>query len=183
MFVSTPPTFQIHWSPVPSEDAGGLASPDCRLLAIWPAPVNHDVCFEEAGFTLFGDNDEEWDNAAEEVLRRVIENLSRFGAVKHVSKPLRDNPPWYLRLFQTSRELPLQQQALWPTHSDSLPTFHARFGDSGAALWTGNGHFLLWIRLPDVGPDAAEFVRTIAEPWTIVETRLRWAALLPIETR
>ncbi|CAN5455974.1 hypothetical protein BH10PSE11_BH10PSE11_19990 [soil metagenome] len=173
------PAFQIHWSSIPPKDAEGLAPPDCRLLAIWPAPVNHDACFEEAGFTLFGDNDENWDEAAEDLLQRVIENLSRFGAVKQVSKPLRDNPPWYLRLFRTGRELPLQQQASLPMQWDSLPSFHAQFGGSGAALWTGNGHFLLWVSLPNDGPDASEFVKRIAGPWPVVETGLRWAALLP----
>lgn len=176
-------TFQIHWSSVPPEDAESLALPGCRLLTIWPAPVNHDVCFEAAGFTLFGDNDENWDNAAEDLLRRVIENLFSFGAVKHISKPLKDNPPWYLRLFRSGRELPLQQQALLPMRWDSLPSFQARYGEDGAALWTGNGHFLLWISLPKGGPDASEFVKRIAGPWPVIETRLRWADLLPVEAR
>lgn len=179
MTASIPPAFQIHWSPVPPEDAEGLVSPGCRLLAIWPAPVNHDVCFEEAGFTLFGDNDGDWDEAAEELLQRVIESLFRFGAVKHIGKPLRDNPPWYLRLFRPGRELPLQQQALLPMQWDSLPSFHARFGEGGAALWTGNGHFLLWVSLPNAGPDASAFVKRIAGPWPVAETGLRWAVLLP----
>lgn len=176
---SIPTAFQIHWSRVSAEEAGALNSPGCRLLAIWPAPVNHDVCFQEAGFALFGDNDEAWDKAAEGVLQRAIENLSRFGAAKQIGKPLRDDPPWYLRLFRTGHELPLQQQALWPMHWDSLPAFHVRFGESGAALRTGNGHFLLWVSLPDSGPGASEFVRSIAGPWSVVETKLRWAALLP----
>lgn len=179
MTASSSTAFQIHWSLVPLEDAGALASPGCRVLAIWPAPVNHDACFTEAGFTLFGDNNEAWDQAAEEILRRVIETLSRFGAAKQIGKPLRDNPPWYLRLFRTGHELPLQQQALWPMHWDSLPAFHARFGESGAALRTGNGHFLLWVSLPEAGLGASEFVRDIAGPWPVVETKLRWAALLP----
>ena len=179
MTASVPTAFQIHWSLVPAEDAHALALPGCRLLAIWPAPVNHDVCFAEAGFTLFGDNDEVWDKAAEGVLQHVIESLSRFGAARQIGKPLRDNPPWYLRLFRTGRELPLQQQALWPMHWDSLPAFHARFGDGGAELRTGNGHFLLWVSLPDAGSVAPEFVRDIAGPRTAIETKLRWAVLLP----
>jgi hypothetical protein len=183
MTASLPPAFQIHWSPVPSNDAGDLAPPGCRLLAIWPAPVNHDACFEAAGFTVFGDNDEDWDKAADEVLSRVIKTLSRLGAVNRISKPLREQPPWYLRLFRTGQDLPLQQQALLPMQWDSLPLFHARFGDRGAALRTGNGHFLLWVSLPDDGPDAANFVNSVAGAWPIVETGLRWAALLPADTQ
>ena len=178
MTLPVPPAFQIHWSLVPAGEAASLASPGCRLLAVWPAPVNHDACFTAAGFTLFGDNDEEWDRSAERLLWRVIEDLSRSGAVRLVSAPLKRNPPWYLRLFQAGRELPLLQQALLPMQWDSLPPFHVRFGDDGVALRTGSGHFLLWISLPDNEP-ISEFMERIAEPWAVVETRLRWGALLP----
>lgn len=179
MTPATAPTFQVHWSPVPADEAGALASPGCRLLAIWPAPVNHDACFEAAGFTLFGDNGEDWEQAAEELLAHLLENLSRFGAVALTSEPLTDDPPWYLRLFRASREVPLQLQALWPMQCDSLPSFHARFGEDGAALQTGDGHFLLWVTLPDDGLDAPRFVRTISDPWPVIETELRWRSLLP----
>lgn len=68
MPASPSPRFQVHWSLVCQNEAGGLVPRDCRLLAIWPAPVNHDVCFKEAGFSLFGDNDADWDQAAERLL-------------------------------------------------------------------------------------------------------------------
>lgn len=176
---TVPPVFQVHWSLVPPEEAGGFTSSDCQLLAIWPAPANHDVCFENAGFDLFADNDDGWDRAAEELLRRVIENLSQLGALKLMSEPLRENPPWYLRPFRAGEELVLLEQALLPMQDDSLPMFHARFGDHGAALRTGSGHFLLWINLPDTGLNVSEFVRRTAEPWPVHETGLRWPALLP----
>ena len=119
--------------PLVSSATGGnrdLVPRDCRLLAIWPAPVNHDVCFKEAGFSLFGDNDADWDQAAERLLARVVGILSRHGAPKLVSKPLRDNLPWYLRPFRAARELPLIEQALLPMRLDFLPQFHARFGEN-----------------------------------------------------
>lgn len=179
MTLAVPPTFQVHWSLVPAGEATSLVSPGYRLLAIWPAPVNHDACFAAAGFTLFGDNDENWDRAAERLLWRIIETLSRVGTVKLMSEPLKRNPPWHLRLLQAGRELPLLQQALLPMEWDSLPPFHARFGDGGVALRTGGGHFLLWISLPDIETEISEFIKRIAGPETVVETRLRWGALLP----
>lgn len=177
-----PAIFQVHWGLVPPDDAE-LDAAGCRLLAIWPAPVNPDACFEEAGFTLFGDNDEAWDRAAEGLLQRAIEKLLGFGAIELVSKPLRAEPPWYLRLFRTGRDLPLREQALLPMQWDPLPPFYALFGDDGAALRTGDGHFLLWISLPGIAADAAEFVRSVALPVPIVETELRWRALLPSRSR
>jgi len=179
MTISSPPGFQIHWALVPSDEAADLAPPGCRLLAIWPAPVNHDVCFEAAGFTLFGDNDEQWGYAAETLLQQVIEQLSRFGAVQQVNAPIKDEAAWYLRAFRTGREAPLLKQALWPMLEDSLPPFHARFGAEGASLRTGAGHFLLWITLPACGVAPCEFVQSVAAPWDIHETRLRWRNLLP----
>ena len=172
-------TFQIHWGVIPPDEAAGLVSTGIRLLAIWPAPVNPDICFETAGFTLFGDNDEDWDRAAEEFLRRVIERLCRFDAVKLLSRPLRESPPWHLRPFRAERELALDQQALHPMQNDSLPAFHALFGDNGVSLRTGEGHFLLWIGLPDDTPGISEFVRDAAGPWPMLETQLRWQVLLP----
>ena len=179
MIPACPPVFQIHWSLVPPDDAAELAPPGYRLLAIWPAPVNPDACFEAAGFTVFGDNDEEWDQAAEGLLRQVIAHLSRFGALKLVSTPLRDDPPWYLRLFRTGRELPLLEQALHPMQGDWLPSFHAQFGTDHTALRTGDGHFLLWITLPEAGLDPAGFVRKVAQSWEVLETGLDWRILLP----
>jgi hypothetical protein len=179
MSPACPSEFHVHWSPVPAGEAADLPPPGCRLLAVWPAPVNHDACFQAAGFTLFGDNDETWDQAAENLLHRVLAHLSRLGAPTLASPALRDDPPWYLRPFRTGQELPLPQQALLPMLDDALPGFHAHFGREGAALRTGSGHFLLWISLPDNGSDPAGFVRTIAAPWKVVETALRWAPLLP----
>jgi hypothetical protein len=77
------------------------------------------------------------------------------------------------------RELPLPEQALWPMQWDSLPDFRVRFGNEGIALRTGSGHFLLWVTLPDGGPEAGGFVRKVAGPWPVVETSLRWTTLLP----
>jgi len=182
MTLASPSVFQIHWSLVLSDDAAELVPPGCQLLAIWPAPVNHDACFEAAGFTLFGDNDEEWDRAAEDLLQQVIAHLSQLGVLKLVSTPLRDDPPWYLRPFRTGRELPLLEQALFPMQGDWLPSFHAQFGGDHTALRTGDGHFLLWITLPEAGPAPSEFVKSIAQCWDVLETELDWRILLPSST-
>jgi hypothetical protein len=178
MTFSKPPVFQIHWSLVSSDDAAGLVPPGGQLLAIWPAPVNHDVCFEAAGFTLFAENDEEWDKAAKDFLQRVINRLSSFGALKQINVPLRDDPPWYLRAFRTGHELPLLQQALFPMQWDNLPRFHAQFGGDRVALRTGDGHFLLWITMPDIGMAPVEFVRGVAASSEVHESPLRWNILL-----
>jgi len=182
MHLADPAALQIHWSLVPPDDAATLAPPGCLLLALWPAPVNHDACFEAAGFTFFADNGVAWNKAAEDLLRRVIEHLSDLGASELVSAPLKEDLPWNLRPFRKDEELSLLQQAMLPMQDDALPGFHARFGRDGAALRTGNGHFLLWINLSESGPDPFRFVRSVAGRWEVVETRLRWSPLLPDAT-
>ncbi len=116
------------------------------------------------------------------LLSLLIAHLSGFGALKQVSTPLRDDRPWYLRLFRTGRELPLLEQALYPMQGDWLPSFHAQFGADHIALRTGDGHFLLWITLPEAGLDPAGFVRKVAQFWEVHETRLDWRILLPSPT-
>lgn len=69
------PRFQIHWSSVPPEHAPGLIADDCCLLTMWPALVNHDRCFENAGSALFGDNDEERHNRPFPRLSRDVMRL------------------------------------------------------------------------------------------------------------
>lgn len=179
MSVSQPPTFQIHWSPVARQEAPGLALPNSQLLAVWPAPVNHDVCFEHAGFTLFADNDAAWDQDAETLLARVIEYLSPFGQAVLVSKPLLDDVPWYRRPFQTPRILSVHQQALLPMQCDCLPAFYALFGNRRAALRTSDEHFLMWINLPLSGPDTTQLIKSISGTWPVHQPQLRWHALIP----
>lgn len=50
-------SFSINWGEVP---AGGEFPAGWRIYALWPAPVNEDVCFAEAGFTHFQYEDELW---------------------------------------------------------------------------------------------------------------------------
>lgn len=57
-------------------------------LAIWPAPVNPDVCFESVGFTDFQDHDVEWESRASKFLRGLIAAMGKYGEARLLSKPL-----------------------------------------------------------------------------------------------
>jgi len=50
--------FTVHWAPILHEIARHRVAKGFELFALWPSPVNDDVCFREAGFTEFGDSDE-----------------------------------------------------------------------------------------------------------------------------
>jgi hypothetical protein len=97
-------TFTIHWSPVPRADES------LSLFALWPAPVNPDVCFQKAGFTDFGDGYEKWDADAGGVLTRLLGVLGSYGSPRLLSKPASKLQPWYLRFFTQPEVLGLREQ-------------------------------------------------------------------------
>jgi hypothetical protein len=172
--------FTVHWSLVPPAVAG--SDDRTALVAVWPAPVNPDVCFEAAGFTYFGDMDGAWERHADGVLERLMAELAAYGEPRLVSAPLRTRPGVARRLLgDTGETLPLAEQIQAPMHDDSLPDAVVAFGSGGVALRTGSGHVLYWITLPEV--EAEDFtVRAlpqVAGDHPLHETALEWRHLLP----
>lgn len=173
--------FTLHWSAVsPASLVEKSQSPreGLTLLALWPAPVNPDVCFEEAGFDDFGDNDLAWDAQARALLARLLAALHGYGPAQLQSAPLLNAPPWYLRPFKTASVKSLREQLEWPMQWDSLPPCEVVFGNSGAALRTGRGHYLFWVTLPETDTAVIEnFVARVAADVPLVQTCLDWARL------
>lgn len=171
--------FEVHWCDVSPDEAPILTRPSSQLLALWPAPVNADACFEEAGFTDFADNDIDWDREAAALLVRVVQQLTIYGEPRLVSPPLLELLPWHKRLFRQPRPRPLLEQLELSMHWDSLPACHVEFGSAGAAVRTGNGHVLLWVTLPcGRGDEPKTFVREVAAGHSVTRTPLRWRTLL-----
>ncbi len=169
--------YTIHWDQVTIAAARECTGDTRQLLAIWPAPVNADVCFEQAGFTEFGDQDTTWERNTSLTVDRVLAVLSAHGPAMLTSVPLRRHFPLYLRLFISERDLPLSEQVKAPMFSDSVPQCVVQFGDAGVSLRTGAGHALWWVELP-VSADAAAFVARVSGGLPMVRTTLRWEHLL-----
>lgn|GEM_PF-2036613 len=172
-------TFSVHWSLVPPTVEGSQEG--TALAAVWPAPVNPDVCFEAAGFTDFGDADDAWERHADGLLERLIAELGVYGEPRLMSASLRTRPGVARRLLGGEGEtLPLTEQIQAPMHHDSLPDAVVAFGSRGVELRAGGGHVLYWITLP-----ASELDRFIS--WVLPrlaggaplhETALEWRHLL-----
>jgi hypothetical protein len=172
--------FSLHWSPVPPALAGGDAG--TALLAVWPAPVNPDACFEAAGFADFGDADDAWDRRAAGLLVRLIAELGAYGEPRLLGAPLRTRPGLARRLMGGAGEtLPLEEQIQAPMHHDSLPDTVVAFGAGGVALRAGGGHVLYWITLPEGETDrfVAGVLPRLADGSPLHETPLEWRHLLP----
>lgn len=172
-------SFTLHWSPVNTLERAESSPDGLTLLALWPAPVNPDVCFQKAGVTDFGNNDLAWDAQASELLERLLVTLQTYGSAQLVSTPLVNALPWYLRPFKTPAVKSIREQIEWPMQWDSLPQCQVVFGSSGATLRTGRGHHLFWITLPEVNKAAIEkFIARVAAKVPVKETCLNWAPLL-----
>ncbi len=165
--------FTIHWSQVPGPADRGA------LFALWPSPVNPDVCFREAGFTDFGDGDESWDADADGLLTRLLEVLSSYGAPCLISRPAERQKTWYRRLFTKAEVFDLRQQIELPIESDEVPDCIVSFGESRVSLRTGSGHHIFWITLPHL--ESASFpslVGRVAASHPTARTELRWECLM-----
>ncbi len=170
--------FDLHWAIVDVLRLPDLQAPGCILLALWPAPVNPDECFRNSGFHDFGDADADWDARCAAWIVRTLDRMSVFGPAALQSAPLMPAVPWYKRLFAAPAPLPLAEQLDAPMHWDSLPRCRIGFGGAGAALMGGDGHVLLWLRLPEIARDTlAEWVGQLADEQPVYRTDLHWESL------
>ena len=141
--------------------------------------MNNDVCFREAGFTDFGDGDENWDADAEGLLTRLLEALNTYGSAQLMSEPVVRRQSWYRRLFTNAEVLDLRHQIEWPMQWDELPDCIVVFGASGVSLRTGGGHHIFWITLPQsVVTSFPDLVGRAASSHPVVRTDLRWECLV-----
>jgi len=172
--------FTLHWSRVPDEAAAAHVAPGMALLALWPAPVNADVCFHAAGFTDFADADEAWETRAEALAAALLRELAAYGEPRLLGEPLRTRPGLAARVAGARpRELPLHEQLRAPAYHDSLPDAVVAFGPE-VWLRTGRGHELYWITLPAAEADAfaARALPRLAGDAPLHRTDLHWAPLL-----
>jgi hypothetical protein len=171
--------FTVHWSPVSGLAAQRIAADGVAVFALWPSPMNDDACFRAAGFTDFGDADDQWDANAEALLSEMLSELSEFGSPRLLSEPLEKECPWYLRPFTKREPFDLTQQIQLPMQWDNLPDCLVSFGESGVSLRSGRGHIIYWIALPQ--SEASCFpglVKRIATSHPLVCTELLWDCLI-----
>lgn len=173
------PPFTVHWSRVLGNAARRYATDGMALFALWPSPVSDDVCFREAGFTDFGDGDENWEADAAGLLTRLLAELSSHGAPRLASEPVEGHQPWHRRPFANAEVLDLRQQIELPMQWDELPDCVVLFGESGTSLRTGSGHHIFWIVLPERAAETfVSIVERVAGPHPVVRTDLKWECLL-----
>jgi hypothetical protein len=178
----------IHWHAVPQ-----LAWVPARGIsfAIWPAPVNGDVCFSAAGFDDFGPNEDQWDEDFSRMNSALVDLLERVGGESHLlGNP---GPLWPPTWGESLRRLITGEKPQDPTpaecldaaaYDDRFPPCTVYFGDVPcAAVRTSDGHRLWQVWLDDaLEPDGvmSELVAELAGDRAIFQTELAWRHLLPL---
>ncbi len=171
-------SFSINWGTVVD---GGDFPAGWQVYALWPAPVNDDVCFKDAGYNDFQSDDENyseayWDAQAEILHQRLIRTLSDLGEPALLSKPLLGKRS-LSRFWKPGESLPLAEQLNWPACHDSLPLAVVRFGEV-AELRMGNGHRLYWIGLSPESPlNFTGVLLAVAKGWPRRCVQLDWNRL------
>ena len=172
------PSFSINWGEVLGSE---IKPAGWRMYALWPAPVNDDVCFTQAGYSNFQCDDKHyseayWDAQAEILHQRLIAEFSKLGKPMLLSWPLSAKKSLF-KFWQESVPLSMGQQLLLPMYEDSLPQASVRFGET-LELRTGNGHVLYWIGLsPRSMLDFEQLLPSIAMGWSVKQQQLDWNKL------
>jgi hypothetical protein len=109
-----------------------------RLFAIWPSPVDHDVCFEEAGAEDMEDTDAEWDDAFSAMLDRLLSKLAEIGPPRLIEG---EYPGTGSHLSRSLRDA-LLAAALDDNFAPRSVIFDA---PARASVRTSDGHALLWV--------------------------------------
>jgi hypothetical protein len=167
-------SFSIHWGAV-------SAGKNRQVYALWPTPMNEDVCFEEAGVTHFKYEDENWseqhwDEKAEILQYRLITVFSYLGAPTLLSEPLLAKRSLE-KFWAPGKPLPLIEQLRWPVLDDNLPEVVIRFGDA-IELRARSGHELYWISLSSkCSSSFDELLAKIAGNWPTAQLQLDWDKL------
>ena len=164
---------RIHWSQVPS--AHGPLQTAEPAWALWPDPVDHDLCFAEAGFKGFADSDEQWDADFSMLIDDLMTCLSRVGDPVLLSGIQPVQKIGWLRKKTAS----LQESIEYAATTDGLPPCCVGFGQPpGAQLIASDGHPLFWLYLrpPLIFQEVLE---SVAGDRKVMETDLDWSILTP----
>lgn len=152
---------RLHWGNVGTFRRHGELG---TLFALWPAPVNADACFEAAGFRDFDDAvaTDDWDLDFQELLTNVLGALAARGA---------------------TRDAAIRERLEEVFQDDDAAPCEITFGDPPrAVLRASDGHTIFWVWLHhSVAETWKASLPAVAAGRPVVETNLKWSALLPAE--
>jgi hypothetical protein len=169
---------RILWSSLGTSVWSGQTG---RLFAVWPAPVNHDVCFKAAGFDDFADSDEAWHMQFQSALDRAVASLSSHGAAL-VTRGEAAALGFIDRLLRKKATAARAAKRLGlAAYDDQFGTCCVQFGTPVRAIaCTTNGHPIVWIWLGDSVTDSwSATLHAFGQDRPVAEANLNWEHLGP----
>ena len=159
---------RLNWGSVgparpPWADASG------RLWAVWPSPVDHDACFDAAGFSEMADTDAAWHDGFSELLERLLTTFEAFGEPRLTEG---EYPRQGRRVFRSLRDALLAAAT-----DDNFPPCVVSFGEPArASVRTSDGHPIVWL-WTDATPSIDVLLPPVAAGLPTREVALRWEVL------
>lgn len=135
---------------------------DFVTTAIWPAPVDHDRCFEAAGFQDFADSDATWEGELHTMIEALVLEFSTWGSPKVKGGEV------------SVAEVCLALER--SVESDGIPELLIEFGP--IEVRSGEGHPIFWVKAPnseDFNHDL--LLRKLAGGRRVDQVQLDWKAL------
>ena len=168
----------IHWGDLGVRNRHGEPG---RLLALWPAPLDHDACFEQAGFDSFADTDAAWDADFAILIEDMLAILGTYGSPVVTGEPIARRPFIGRLVRKRAAKFPLSEQLSLVAHDDQFAPCHMEFGTPvQAAVHVSDGHPILWLWLNQgVASGWPGHLNSVARGRKLIETALRWSFLLP----
>jgi hypothetical protein len=159
---------RLNWDEV--KEARPAWSPQSgRLYAIWPSPVDHDQCFEAAGFSDFGDSDDTWDRDFADLVARLLDALAGMGKTV-----LREGE---YPVDRGRTRVSCRDALIAAARDDNFPPCVVGFGDPpNASVRTGEGHAILWTWVAH-DADVDRFLGELAGDREIVKKTMKWEKL------
>lgn len=173
----------VHWDELDAFMAPDLGvSGDGRFLVLWPSPVDHDTCFERAGFSGFADTNERWHAD----FSGLVGALCRFMAPAGRGRLAKGAYPRELGISSTVRRL--LGLATTPTNAEDALVAAAlddrfdpcvvHFGTPAqAAIRASGGHPLLWTWTSRDTFETQDLLATLAGSFPLVNRSLDWRAV------
>lgn len=172
------------------------------VFALLPDPVEADACLAKAGFTSFADCGDTWDDEFATLLASTIAAMTiRFGDPEVIVREPPQPAPWIRRLdsflggllLWRSRPKPIDWTPVLALQTaardDQHPAFaYVGFGEAAhrharghrAALFTSDGHPIVWVWLEDtLEASWPAIAAEAAGSWPSSELTLAWDPLVP----